>query len=147
MAVPRPRNCGRCRWWCRRQRVRWFDEWRERRAIRSYLRHLPRLLQSDYGFSRTYTAAQVYRTIERSALPRRYAPYAAVLFANRESVEATSPNNFSGGEFDLIRVELLNKRFGHTSHPAGDAWSETAGITAPDATGHGPGGMDGLSSQ
>jgi hypothetical protein len=58
----------------------------KRRVIRSYARQLPRLLARDYGFSRSYTARQVRRTVERSGLNVHYSCYAIAMFSDRDAL-------------------------------------------------------------
>jgi len=59
-----------------------FGRLRKKRAIQSYIQRLPRLLRTDYGPSKSYTPAQVIRTIERSGLSSEYSRFALAIFSD-----------------------------------------------------------------
>lgn len=59
-----------------------LGEMLKRRAIRAYLRQLPRMLRRDYGFSQAYTPDQIRATIERNGLNRDHSAYAVAMFSD-----------------------------------------------------------------
>ena len=119
-----------------RARDSWLNQLRKSFAIRTYIRRLPAHLRSDYGFSRFYTEAQIRQSVKRHGLNQRFVAYAAVLFATDPSND-DDPRRIRIDDYDLIKVELINKYFGGSdgsfssiydpfNSPGGDA-SDSAG--------------------
>ena len=84
----------------------------KRRALDSYKRRLPRLLAKDYGASRTYTPAQVGKTIERNGLSTDYADYAIAMFSDRDTFEDFYSRNGRPSDYESMRDELAAQYFG-----------------------------------
>ena len=93
-----------------------FLEFGKKRAIRTYIRELPRLLARDYGASSSYTSAQINKAVGRYRLNERYIHIAVLLFSSRESFEMRYCKDYDRQDYDLIRVDLANSYFGGNVH-------------------------------
>ena len=84
---------------------------KKRRAIKSYITKLPRLLAKDYGASKTYTPKQVRSSIERNGLDALYSCYAVAMFSGREDFEQFHSENGESCDYDAMRTEIAHKHF------------------------------------
>ena len=84
----------------------------KRRALNNYKRRLPRLLARDYGASRTYTPAQMAKTVERNGLNAEYAGYAIAIFSERDAFQDFYSRNGRPGDYEGMRGELASDLFG-----------------------------------
>ena len=101
---------------------------RRRRAIRSYVRELPRLLQRDYGAARWFSMQQVTRTVERAELSREYLPYALLMFSDPAAFERHRQQTGETLDVEMMRRDLGPARFYDTREAANlirpTPWSE-----------------------
>ncbi|TQV79451.1 hypothetical protein FKG94_11320 [Exilibacterium tricleocarpae] len=108
------------------------------RAIKSYARELPRLLNKRYGNSKHYTKGQVLRTVEYAGLSKKYVNYAYGLFCGFDQFQQSLEQN---KYFKEVKGYLAEKYFG------GDADFSTADVHGINASflgdGIGGGGSDG----
>ncbi len=81
------------------------------RAIKSYLKKLPRLLAKDYGRSKIYTPMQVKKTIERSKLNTRYVCYGISIFSGREAFDLYHQEIGESCSYDGMRSVIAEKYF------------------------------------
>lgn len=79
---------------------------RKRRAIRSYLTKLPRLLAKNYGLSDSYTTKQIKRTIETAGLNSEYSCYALAIFSNRDEFDQFHHDIGEFCNYDGMRSEI-----------------------------------------
>ena len=84
---------------------------RKRRAIRNYARRLPRLLARDYGFSRSYSARQVRRTIEHSGLDAGFSCYGVAMFSDRDEFNQFHHEIGETCDYDAMRAEIADSHF------------------------------------
>lgn len=107
-----------------------LGEWRKRRAIRFYVRKLPRMLRSDYGFSRTYTPRQVVATIERNGLNRDHAAYAIATFSDPAGFVQFQESDGEHYNYEAMREDVAFNYFnGNTNFTVSDvmhAFPDTA---------------------
>jgi hypothetical protein len=59
-----------------------LKDWRKKRAIKSYMKNLPSLLNSRYGFSDYYTKGQIEQTVAQSSLSMQFVDYAIAMFCD-----------------------------------------------------------------
>ena len=88
-----------------------IEKYLKRRAIRSYINKLPRLLAKDYGRSKTYTPLQVRRTIERAGLNTVYSCYGISMFSSREDFDQFHFENGESCNYDVMRSEIGHSHF------------------------------------
>jgi hypothetical protein len=122
-----------------------YRSYRKQRAIRSYARQLPRLLVRDYGFSRSYLAQQVRRTIDRSGLDVVYSCYAVPMFSNRDDFNQFHLEIGETCDYDGMRAEIADRHFhGDTDFTISDVFaaSSEAGADQAHSGSHGMGGGD-----
>ncbi len=123
---------------------------RARRAIKAYVRWMPRLLHKDYGGSDAYTPAQVRKTIERHGLDSNHCAYAIAMFCDRENFAEFQSQFGASVSFDAMREEIASQYFGGASFSMSDFSSDSFGADdAPHAgdfghadAGHGDGGSN-----
>jgi len=113
--------------------VAFFKNIRKRRAIRGYVRQLPRLLVKDYGFSQAYTPAQVRRTIERAGMSTDYGCYAISMFSDESDFVAYHNALGEGCDYAAMRAEIAASHFHGNSH------FSIADMPTHDLPGYGPG--------
>jgi len=89
-----------------------IQDFKKRRAIKSYITKLPRLLARDYGSSKTYTPKQVRNTIERSNLDAYYSCYGVAMFSSRADFDEFHSENGESCNFDAMRAEIAHSHFG-----------------------------------
>ena len=123
-----------------------IQRFRKRRAIKSYITKLPRLLAKDYGPSETYTPKQVRRTIERSGLDIVYSCYGIAMFSGREDFNQFHSESGETCDYDAMRVEIAHSHFADN---ADFTFADIAGSFAEHGSGadhggfHDAGGGDG----
>jgi hypothetical protein len=123
-----------------------LGELRKRRAIRGYVRKLPRMLRDDYGFSRTYTPRQIVATIERNGLNRDHSAYAVAMFSDPAGFAQLHESAAEHYNYEAMRDEVAFNYFnGNTNftvsdimHTFPDAAHDAGGSAGHD--GHGDGG-------
>jgi hypothetical protein len=114
----------------------------KRRAIRSYARQLPRLLAKDYGFSRSYTARQVRRTVERSGLNVHHSCYAIAMFSDRDAFVQFHHEIGENCDYDNMRAEIADRHFhGNMDFTISDIFA--AGVDPGHSGSHDAGSGDG----
>jgi hypothetical protein len=120
---------------------------RKRRAIRDYVRYLPRLLARSYGVSPTYTPGQIKSAINRSGLDADYSCYALAMYSGRDNFDQYHGSTGEDCDYDAMREEVAHQHFhGHadfTIRDAADLSSNDAGAAA-DALTHGGGHTGGF---
>ncbi len=62
--------------------MKMLKDWRKKRAIKSYMKNLPSLLKSRYGFSDYYTKRQIEQTIAQSTLSMKFVDYAVAMLCD-----------------------------------------------------------------
>jgi hypothetical protein len=89
-------------------------QWSQRRrAIRRFLRVLPRRLLEDYGHQGPYTPLQIEATIRRHKVSSpRYADYAAALFCDADQLRQIQTNDVRSPDYGALREELAGPYFG-----------------------------------
>jgi hypothetical protein len=120
---------------------------RKRRAIRGYVRKLPRMLRADYGFSHNYTPHQVRATIDRNGLNQYYSCYAISMFSDRTDFAQYHESTGETCDYDMMRAEVATSHFhGDVSFTVSDIMHA---IPDPvhDAGGGWHGGADGHGGQ
>jgi hypothetical protein len=125
----------------------WLPPLTRRGAVRQLLRRLPRPLYQDYGHRGPYTPEQVESTLRRQKIaPRRFWPYALVIFCDEDNVRRVSRD----GEkpYEDMRAEVATAFFagdiGFTAREV-NHYAESYGAHALPETGfgHEPGGHGG----
>lgn len=115
-----------------------FSGMRKKRAIRSYIQELPRLLRKDYGISKSYTSAQVIKTIERSGLNSDYSCYALSMFSDRMEFERYHESLGESCDYIELRSEVASSHFGGNPHFSFSSMDEASvgAFDSPDQGGH-----------
>jgi len=130
---------------------KWIKKFKRNRAVKSYIRKLPRQLAKDYGKSRTYSPQQVRKSIERSKLSVADACYGIAMFSGREAFDIYHRETGETCNFDAMRSEIAEKFFdGNCDFEVSDISSvssdfgDTAGTDsgASHDSGGGNGGSD-----
>jgi hypothetical protein len=123
-----------------------IQDFKKRRAIKSYITKLPRMLAKDYGASKTYTPRQVRSAIERSNLDAFYSCFGIAMFSSRAEFEQFHSENGESCDFDSMRAEIAHAHFGgnadFTFEDIADPSSEH-GPGADHGAHHDAGGADG----
>jgi len=114
-----------------------FSNWKKSRAIKKYLKFLPRDLAARYGLSDFYTVGQVKRTIEELKYPQTFVGYAYILFLSQdEAVNALGDSKehetirneialkFFNGDNDFQLVPLSKRAIGNVGHSSMGPTSE-----------------------
>lgn len=78
----------------------------QRRAIKSYVKRLPRALAKDYGKHRTYTPKQVVRCIERYGLSVSYSCYGIAIFSNKKEFDRYHTDMGEVCDYQIMRSEI-----------------------------------------
>ncbi|MCX2781160.1 DUF6559 family protein [Microbulbifer thermotolerans] len=92
---------------------------KKNRAIKLYLRKLPRLLQKDYGRSKRYRPKQVRATIERSGLPVEFSCYAILIFCSKKAFDRYHTEMGETCDYEAMRSYVGNLFFnGNTNFSA-----------------------------
>ncbi|HEX3992712.1 MAG TPA: DUF6559 family protein [Acetobacteraceae bacterium] len=79
---------------------------RKRRAIRGYVRKLPRMLCVDYGFAQAYTPQQIRATIERNGLNLDHLAYAVAMFSDPAGFAQFHENTGDRYKWTAMRDEV-----------------------------------------
>ena len=106
---------------------------RKKKALKSYIHKLPKLLRKDYGASERYTTGQVRRSIDRYGLNQNYVMYAYAMFVSKNDFI----NELSSDRYELIRQEIADNYF---NGDAGFTISDSGGGSS--SNGGGVGSMD-----
>jgi hypothetical protein len=118
----------------------YFRSRRERRAIREYARRLPRLLVRDYGFSRSYTAQQVKKTLEREGFDTEFIAQALAMFTDRDDFNKFYPEFGDSRFYDEVRAGIAETYFdGNPEFTVSDVFglSSDSGADAAHGGSHG----------
>lgn len=117
---------------------------KKRRAIKSYVKKLPRLLAKDYGRSAYYRPLQIKRTIERADLDVTYSCYAVAMFSLRDEFFQFHTDVGEICDYDAMRAEVSVRHFSgdenFTVDNIWDSFSEhKSEVTHVDSHGSGDG--------
>ncbi len=97
----------------RYDQIRQLWHWGRHRAIRRYLRILPRRLFEDYGHRGPYTPAQVNASILRYKVSSpRYSDYAIALFCDRDRLHRVNNDDLRQENYESLRGDLADSYFG-----------------------------------
>ena len=89
-----------------------LSSWQKNRALKSYMKKLPDLLQSRYGASNHYTRAQIEKTVAECSLNSQFVDYAIVMFSEPHPDQTIKDRD---GKMDNIREYLATTYFGGNS--------------------------------
>lgn len=122
-----------------------FEEWKKRRAIRSFVTQLPKDLAARYGRG-IYTVAQVTATLEQGNYSEKYRGYAfAMCLSTEDAAELLGDTEI----VEALSTEIANRFFdGDTTLTVKVSQGKTGGISGQDSIGvgyesTGEGGSDG----
>ena len=87
--------------------IKLLNQFRKKKALRSYIQKLPKLLRKDYGLSERYTTGQVRRSIDRYGLNQNYMIYAYAMFTGKNDFI----NELGSDGYELIRQEIADAYF------------------------------------
>ncbi len=114
---------------------------RRRRAIRDYVRRLPRLLRRDYGPGRHYTPAQIRASIARGGLDVPNSCYALAMFSDEATFDSYHAAIGEACDFGAMRAEVAETQFhGDVSFTAEQADAAAASAEPGWHGGHDTGG-------
>jgi hypothetical protein len=131
----------------------WLFTARKRRAVRRYLKALPKQLFEDYGHRGPYTPGQVESSIGRAKLSAEFCPYAQAIFCDSAALPS-GRHDFrairhelgrtyftdgagGGGEYTYAEVSrLVGEPGGYGGHGDGGASGGEAGHHGGDGGGH-----------
>ena len=109
-----------------------IEYFKKRRAIKAYVRVLPRLLKKRYGKHKKYTEGQVKKTVEVAGLDQQYVDYALAMYIGRREFEAMTKVRGLSWDYDEVRQEVADDHFngdsGFTIHDAFDAAGTSDGF-------------------
>jgi len=88
-----------------------ITNFKKKRAIKSYLVKLPKILSKDYGKSEYYTPEQVSKSIERSGLQTIYAYFAISIFCVRDSYDSYYKSSDETVNYDESRAAIADTYF------------------------------------
>ncbi len=88
-----------------------IKNFKRKRAIKSYIKKLPRLLEKDYGKSKIYTPMQVKKTIERSKLSVDYACYGIAIFSTKKAFDNHHIETDESCNYDQMHSEIADSHF------------------------------------
>ena len=88
-----------------------INNFKKKRAIKSYLVKLPKTLSKDYGKSEFYTPEQVSKSIERSGLQTIYAYFAISMFCVRDSYDSYYQTSDETVSYDESRAAIADTYF------------------------------------
>jgi hypothetical protein len=91
--------------------VEFIRRLKKNRAIKSYVKKLPRLLAKDYGRSAHYRPLQIKRTIERAGLDPIYSCYAVAMFSLREDFIQFHVDVGETCDYDAMRADIARSHF------------------------------------
>ena len=102
-----------------------FERWRKRKAIKSYIRKLGPLLVKRYGKQHTYTAAQVKRTVDENGFNADYVCYAYSTYLSPADFEAVHREMGQTCDYEAMRSEVAESHFhGHSDFTVHDVFHE-----------------------
>ena len=84
----------------------------KKKAIKSYVSSLGKDLARRYGKSKTYTSAQVEKTIHEAGYNWRHICYAYALHTSKEQFERWHNERGENCDYNEMREEISNKYFG-----------------------------------
>ena len=121
---------------------RLIQRWRKRRAIRSYVTILPRILKKRYGKRKRYTEHQVRGGMSVAQLDEGpNVSYALAMFLSRREFEGLNKDSEKESDYDSLRQEIGDSYFqgnaGFTIHYALGTTSTDGGFEVPASVGHG----------
>ncbi len=109
-----------------------WERFAKRRAIRSYVQVLPRLLKKRYGRHKKYTREQVQKTVAQAGLNREYIYYAIAMYATRKEFETLQKDAANPLDYGEARKEIADSHFdgneGFTIQDALDASAASSGF-------------------
>ena len=88
-----------------------ITNFKKKRAIKSYLVKLPKILSKDYGKSEFYTPEQVSKSIERSGIQTIYAYFAISIFCVRDSYDNYYQTSDETVSYDESRAAIADTYF------------------------------------
>ncbi len=88
-----------------------FENFKKRRALKSYILVLPRLLKKRYGKRKRYTEGQVRKTIAHTSLNMDYIDYALAMYISREDFDSLIKKDELIRDYDEARQEIADKHF------------------------------------
>ncbi|MGP8291886.1 DUF6559 family protein [Vreelandella zhanjiangensis] len=86
--------------------MRLLSSFRKKRAIKSYIEHLPKILAKDYGRADYYSQLQVRCSIERSRLNPRYEHYALAMYARPSEFMVYQQEANDDFSYEALRTEI-----------------------------------------
>jgi hypothetical protein len=114
--------------------ARYLRHLKKHAAIGGYRRKLPKLLAAAYGRSKSYTPAQVKRTIERAGLNSDYSCYGMAMFCRETDFNTYHQTAGETCDFAAMRGEIAAVHFqGNADFTAADVAPHGAGA---DGGGH-----------
>lgn len=95
--------------------MNFFSNIKKNRAIKSYIRKLPRLLNNDYGREKQYTPKQIRSTAERHGLNLFYISFGIAMFSDKSQFDKYHKEIEGNCCYEDMRSEVGNKYFGGDS--------------------------------
>ncbi|CDG52015.1 MULTISPECIES: DUF6559 family protein [Halomonadaceae] len=83
-----------------------LDNFKKKRAIKSYIEKLPNVLVNDYGRQEYYTQLQVRRSIERAGLNSQYQHYALAMYTNHPEFVVYQSELHENFSYEKLREEV-----------------------------------------
>lgn len=88
-----------------------LDNFRRKKAIKSYIKVLPQVLVKDYGRFEHYTPQQIRCSVERSGLHSQYVCYALAMYTRRPEFETYQRAIGENNSYEGLRAEVGNTFF------------------------------------
>ncbi|MCF6344892.1 MAG: hypothetical protein L3J00_00305 [Thiomicrorhabdus sp.] len=88
-----------------------IKNFKRNRAIKSYIKNLPNMLEKDYGSRASYTPMQVHKTIERYRLSIVSISAGIAVFSTKEEFDQYFYETGNSYNYDEIRSEIADKHF------------------------------------
>ncbi len=115
---------------------------RKKVAIRSYLKKLPKLLQSDYRKKPPYTPKQVRSTIERNGLDSAYVCFALAIYSPHDQFDQYHEEIGESCDYEELRQVIADWFFGgdtafDRTQPVSSSDGDSASFDPHDAVGYG----------
>ena len=83
-----------------------LDNFKKKRAIKSYIEKLPNVLVNDYGRQEYYTQLQVRRSIERAGLNSQHQHYALAMYTNHPEFVVYQSEIHENFSYEELREEV-----------------------------------------
>ncbi|MEJ2125221.1 MAG: hypothetical protein P8Y47_10570, partial [Alphaproteobacteria bacterium] len=118
--------------------LEWILTIARRKHINKYCNNIGPLLQRRYGLSKTYTIAQISKTVKAYRLSHRHIQYAYAMFASKKTFEANYQDSEEAFDYDALRQEIADICFsGYRNFSVKDAIArgEAYRKTYPNAVG------------